>query len=105
MSEAPNRFPEASTELLLPGPAGDIEVAIDVPPPEDERLGTVVLCHPLPVQGGSMHNKVVTMLARSLRELGLRVVRFNFRGVGKSAGEFDEGRGETLDLLAVAEWV
>ena len=105
MSEATPRFPEASTELLLPGPAGDIEIAVDVPAPEHERLGTAVICHPLPVQGGSMHNKVVVMLERSLRELGLRTVRFNFRGVGKSAGEFDEGRGETLDLLAVAEWV
>lgn len=52
-----------------------------------------------------MHNKVVTMAERSLRELGLHTVRFNFRGVGGSAGSHDEGRGETLDLLAIAEWV
>ena len=105
MPEAPTRFPEASTELLLPGPAGTIEIAVDLPQPQDERAGTAVICHPLPVQGGSMHNKVVVMVERSLRELGLRTVRFNFRGTGQSTGEFDEGRGETLDLLAVAEWV
>lgn len=52
-----------------------------------------------------MHNKVVTMVARSLRELGLTTVRFNFRGVGESTGEYDDARGETLDLLTVAEWV
>jgi alpha/beta superfamily hydrolase len=105
MSESPNRFPDTAAELRLAGPAGEIEAAVDLPAPQDERAGTAVICHPLPVQGGTMHNKVVVMLERSLRELGLRTVRFNFRGVGNSAGEFDEGRGETLDLLAVAEWV
>ena len=105
MSESPNRFPDAAAELRLAGPAGDLEAAVEVPAPQDERAGTAVICHPLPVQGGTMHNKVVVMIERSLRELGLRTVRFNFRGVGNSAGEFDEGRGETLDLLAVAEWV
>ncbi len=105
MSESEIRFPEASTELILRGPAGDIEVAVDLPQPQDERAGTAVICHPHPMQGGTMHNKVVVMVERSLRELGLRTVRFNFRGVGASAGEYDEGRGETLDLLAVAEWV
>lgn len=105
MSETADRFPDAAGELLIAGPAGAIEAAVDVPAPQDERAATAVICHPLPVQGGTMHNKVVVMLERSLRELGLRTVRFNFRGVGQSAGEFDEGRGETLDLLAVAEWV
>ena len=105
MSESPNRFPDEAAELRLAGPAGDIEAAVEAPAPQDERAGTAVICHPLPVQGGTMHNKVVVMIERSLRELGLRTVRFNFRGVGNSAGEFDEGRGETLDLLAVAEWV
>jgi uncharacterized protein len=105
MSESEIRFPEASTELILRGPAGDIEAAVDLPQPQDERAGTAVICHPHPMQGGTMHNKVVVMVERSLRELGLRTVRFNFRGVGASAGEYDEGRGETLDLLAVAEWV
>ena len=52
-----------------------------------------------------MHNKVVTMTARALRELGIDTVRFNFRGAGGSAGDFDEGVGETADLETVAAWV
>ncbi|NLB56920.1 MAG: alpha/beta fold hydrolase, partial [Gammaproteobacteria bacterium] len=56
-------------------------------------------------EGGTMHNKVVTMAGRSLRELGATTVRFNFRGTGASDGEFDEGRGEVEDLRAVAAWV
>jgi alpha/beta superfamily hydrolase len=64
----------------------------------------VVVCHPHPLHGGTMHNKVVTMTERSLRELGLRTVRFNFRGVGASEGTHDDGNGELADLLAVAEW-
>ena len=52
-----------------------------------------------------MHNKVVTMIARTLRELGLATVVFNFRGVGASAGQYDDGRGEAEDLLGVAAWV
>jgi len=105
MAATPPSFPDVATELLLEGPAGPLEVMIDVPAAGVAVPATAVICHPHPVHGGSMHNKVVTMIERSLRELGLRTVRFNFRGVGKSAGAYDEGRGETLDLLAVAEWV
>ncbi|MFC4728979.1 alpha/beta hydrolase [Coralloluteibacterium thermophilus] len=100
----PETFPTESTSFLLPGPAGALEVAVDLPE-EDPRPAVAVLCHPLPTEGGTMHNKVVTMTARALRELGVATVRFNFRGVGQSEGEFDNGRGETLDLIAVAEWV
>ncbi len=98
-------FPDTQAELLLPGPAGQLELAIDHPKPGEERAGVAIICHPHPVHGGSMHNKVVTMVERALNELGLATVRFNFRGTGQSEGEYDEGRGETLDLLAVAEWV
>jgi uncharacterized protein len=98
-------FPDRSGEVLLHGAAGTIEVAVDLPEPEQARAGVVVICHPHPLHGGTMHNKVVTMVERSLRESGLTTVRFNFRGVGKSEGEHDNGRGETIDLLAVAEWV
>lgn len=105
MNELPSSFPDASSELRLRGPAGAIEALVEVPEPEAARAGTAIICHPHPLHGGSMHNKVVVMLERSLRELGLRTLRFNFRGVGASEGEYDEGRGETLDLLAVAEWV
>lgn len=97
-------FPETSSTLLLPGPAGALEVAVDLPDPSVARAGIAVFCHPLPIQGGTMHNKVVTMASRSLVELGIPTVRFNFRGVGASEGEFDDGRGETLDLLAVVNW-
>lgn len=99
-------FPSTSSPLTLPGPAGALELAVDVPDADVTALPlTVVLCHPLSTEGGSMHNKVVTMAARSLRELGATTVRFNFRGVGESAGQFDNGRGERDDLLAVVAWV
>jgi len=97
-------FPNESTTLLLDGPAGALEVAVDRS--EATPLPAVaIICHPLPIEGGTMHNKVVTMLARSLRELGLDTVRFNFRGTGNSEGSFDEGVGETDDLRTVADWV
>ena len=102
---APDRFPATATTLLLPGPVGAIEVATDVPTPEVARTGTAIICHPHPLQGGTMHNKVVTTLERALRELGLATVRFNFRGVGASQGSFDGGHGETDDALALAAWV
>lgn len=98
-------FPSNDASLLLPGPAGVLETIVELPEPQCARRGVAVICHPHPLHEGTMHNKVVTMTGRSLRELGLATVRFNFRGVGESQGEYDEGRGETLDLLAVAEWV
>ena len=98
-------FPASDASLLLPGPAGVLETVVEHPEPEGARRGVAVICHPHPLHEGTMHNKVVTMVGRSLRELGLSTVRFTFRGVGESTGEYDDGRGETLDLLAVAEWV
>ena len=99
-------FPNESTTLTLPGPAGGLEVAVDLPDDDVAALPLVaIICHPLPTEGGTMHNKVVTMAGRSLRELGATTVRFNFRGTGASDGEFDEGRGEVEDLRAVAAWV
>jgi len=98
-------FPSESGSLLIPGPAGPLELMVDLPDPGQERAGVAVVCHPNPPDGGTLHNKVVTMVARALSELGLAAVRFNFRGVGQSEGSFDQGRGETLDLLAVTDWV
>lgn len=99
-------FPTASATLALAGPAGVLETAVDPPDGDAAPLPlTVVVCHPLSTEGGSLNNKVVTMAARSLRELGAHTVRFNFRGVGKSAGNFDHGNGELEDLLAVVAWV
>lgn len=81
------------------GPAGDIECALDLP--AGESRGLAVICHPHPLHGGTMDNKVVITLARALLELGYRSLRFNFRGIGASAGAWDEGRGEIDDALAV----
>jgi uncharacterized protein len=100
----PPDFPSQSATVLLDGPAGVLELAVDrteCPP----RPAIAVVCHPLPTEGGTMHNKVVTMTVRALRELGLDTVRFNFRGVGASEGTFDEGHGEADDLRTVANWV
>ncbi|MBX3712307.1 MAG: alpha/beta hydrolase [Lysobacter sp.] len=99
-------FPDTTATLSLSGPVGLLEVAVD--PPEAEvapRPLVAVICHPLPTEGGTMHNKVVTMAARALRELGATTVRFNFRGTGGSEGAFDHGEGELDDLRTVVAWV
>lgn len=98
-------FPAESGGVTLPGPAGPLELACSQPEPDTARRGVAVLSHPHPLHGGTMHNKVVTILERSMLELGLATVRFNFRGVGHSAGEYDDGIGETDDLAAVCDWV
>lgn len=90
----------AQTEFLLQaGPAGQIEVAIDQP--EGTPRGVAVIAHPHPLHGGTLTNKVVQTLARAFVLAGWTAVRFNFRGVGRSEGTYDEGRGELDDLLAV----
>ncbi|MES2186244.1 MAG: alpha/beta family hydrolase [Pseudomonadota bacterium] len=92
----------AQTEALrLDGAAGVIEAARDQPPPEVPHRGTAILAHPHPLFGGTMDNKVVQTLARAFVQCGWTTVRFNFRGVGASAGAHDEGRGETEDMRAV----
>ena len=99
-------FPPASGPVTLAGPAGALELAVDLSDADaTPRPLVAIVCHPLPTEGGTMHNKVVTMVARGLRELGATTVRFNFRGTGKSEGAFDAGRGEVDDLRAVAAWV
>ena len=89
--------------LTLTGPAGAIEALLDVPAPDlfPTPLGTAVVAHPHPQFGGTMTNKVVQTMARAFVQCGWRAIRFNFRGVGSSAGAYDEGRGELDDLLAV----
>ncbi len=95
----------ADHALTIDGPAGRIEAALDCPDEDAGRQPVLaIVCHPLPTEGGSMHNKVVTMTARALRETGVTTLRFNFRGVGQSDGEFDDGDGELDDLRAVAAW-
>lgn len=92
--------------LMLDGPAGPLEAAVDAPEAGVAARDVVaIVCHPLSTEGGSLGNKVVTMAARALRELGATTVRFNFRCVGRSAGAFDNGVGESDDLRAVVDWV
>ncbi|MET0226354.1 MAG: alpha/beta hydrolase [Dokdonella sp.] len=97
-------FPSSAAGLLLPGPVGALELACALPEADGARAGIAIICHPHPLQGGTMTNKVVTTLERSLLDLGLATVRFNFRGVGQSEGVHDFGNGERDDLVAIAEW-
>lgn len=83
----------------LAGPVGRLELALDLP--AGEPLGTAVVAHPHPLFGGTLNNKVVQTLARAFVQSGWRTVRFNFRGVGGSEGQHDNGQGEVDDLLAV----
>jgi alpha/beta superfamily hydrolase len=90
--------------LTVAGPAGSLEARLEFPAPS-AGAGTPrafgVACHPHPLHGGAMNNKVTHVIARSMMECGVPAYRFNFRGVGASAGTFDEGRGETDDLAAI----
>ena len=91
----------ATQSLTLVGGAGPIEALLDLP--AGQPRGTAVIAHPHPLFGGTMHNKVVQTLARAFVQAGWRVLRFNFRGVGASAGVYDEGRGEAQDMLALVQ--
>jgi len=89
--------------LSFAGPAGQIEGMLHLP--AGKPRGIAVVAHPLPTMGGTMDNKVVTTLARTFAELGYAALRFNFRGVGASAGHFDHGTGETHDAIAAAQFM
>jgi alpha/beta superfamily hydrolase len=86
---------------VIQGAAGAIELALDKPVGDAASKGVVVIAHPHPLFGGTMDNKVVQTLARAFTQCGWTAVRFNFRGVGGTAGVHDEGRGELDDMLAV----
>ena len=90
----------ATQPIGLTGPAGALEGLCDVPEGTPIK-GTAVICHPHPLFGGTMQNKVVQTLAKAFVQNGWCAVRFNFRGVGGSAGVYDEGRGELDDLMHV----
>jgi hypothetical protein len=87
--------------VVIAGPAGALEAVVEDPSPGTAPRAFLVVCHPHPLHGGTMTNKVVTTLARTAHALGIPSLRFNFRGVGASEGAFDEGRGEIADALAV----
>jgi alpha/beta superfamily hydrolase len=95
----------ALAELVreIPGAVGPCEVLIDRP--AGDPRAAVVLAHPLPTEGGTMHTKVVFQSAKALARTGCIVLRFNFRGVGRSAGSWDEGRGEMDDFRAAVDWM
>lgn len=87
----------------IAGPAGPLEALIDAP--SGAPRAAVVFAHPLPTQGGTMHTKVVFQGAKALARIGCVVLRFNCRGVGRSAGQWDEGRGEKDDYRAALDFV
>lgn len=102
--------PVAGTQLI-DGEVGDIELFVDLPPDSStakpaamKPAAIAVCCHPHPLFGGALTNKVIHTVARNLAASGALTVRFNFRGVGASSGTHDQGQGELRDLLRVAEW-
>jgi uncharacterized protein len=99
-------FPQTlQANLSLDGPAGKLELLTSYPEVPCNPPIVAVICHPHPLFGGNLNNKVIYTLARSFHALGLSTVRFNFRGVGQSQGHYDHGIGETDDLLAVLQWL
>src|SRR5256714_5169136 len=102
--------PPHAERTSLEGHAGPLQALIETPVTEGEGPGPqpvsafAVVCHPHPLHGGTLDNKVVYTVARALEQLGAPAIRFNFRGVGASAGGYDAGRGETADALAVVAY-
>jgi alpha/beta superfamily hydrolase len=93
----------ADTVREIAGPLGPLEALLDEP--AGSPRAAVVFAHPLPIQGGTMHTKVVFQSAKALARIGCAVLRFNFRGVGRSAGAWDEGRGEKDDYRAALDFM
>lgn len=93
--------PRSAERATIAGPAGLLEVAFNLPAAAPR--GIALVTHPHPLQGGTLDNKVVQTLAKTFAALGYASVRFNFRGVGQSAGVFDEGIGETADAIAALD--
>lgn len=91
--------PPQSESLTLAGPAGDIEALLETPSDRGVQA-IVVVCHPHPLHGGTLQNKVTHTLSRAFLGQGFAALRFNFRGVAASAGSFDDGNGEVEDVLA-----
>lgn len=95
--------PGQSAARLIAGPVGALEAQLAMPAGAVRGVG--LICHPHPLFGGSMTNKVVSTLATAAVRCGLLSLRFNFRGVGRSEGRHDQGRGETEDVLALCTWL
>ncbi len=99
-----NKVERTVQSLFLPGPAGRLESLLERPQPARKKLVGLV-CHPHPLYGGTLHNKVVHHTALALQQLGLPVLRFNFRGAGLSQGNHDHGRGEADDVRAALAYL
>jgi uncharacterized protein len=99
-----HEFPQGELTFKLEGAVGALEV-MTVWEDHTPHLAVMLICHPHPLHQGTMHNKVVTTLAKAAKNVGISSVRFNFRGVGESQGEFAHAVGEQDDLLAVISWV
>jgi alpha/beta superfamily hydrolase len=97
-------MPRRIESHFIPGPAGRLEALLEEPHDQTPNVA-VVLCHPHPLYGGTMHNKVVYRMARGLRHAGAVVLRFNFRGVGRSEGRHGNLTGEIEDARAALEWL
>jgi uncharacterized protein len=93
-------MPRRIESLFVAGPAGRLEALLEEPE-ESVPVEAAVVCHPHPQHGGTMHNKVVYRIARGLRKAGCAVLRFNYRGVNLSEGEYAKGIGETEDARVV----
>ena len=92
-------MPRRIESLFIDGPTGKLEALLEEPEDQEPRHA-VLVCHPHPQHGGTMHNKVVYRIARGLRRAGAVVLRFNYRGVNLSEGKYDDGIGETEDARA-----
>ncbi len=96
--------PPVAQPVEFAGPAGLLEALVEDPTDGAAPAAVGVVCHPHPLYGGTMQNKVVHTLARAMQELGVPTLRFNFRGVGRSAGRYADGVGEAQDALAAIEF-
>ncbi len=96
-------MPNEIRSIFIPGPAGRLEALLNVGEPDANYAALV--CHPHPLHGGTMHNKVVYHTMKALSGFGFPVVRFNFRGTGLSEGTHDAGRGEREDIRAALDWI
>jgi len=95
-------MPRRIESLFIPGPAGNLEAVIEEPEDQAPRVA-VLICHPHPQFGGTMHNKVVYRIARAMRRAGAVALRFNYRGVNMSEGTYDNGIGELEDARVALE--
>jgi hypothetical protein len=93
----------AIRSFFIPGPAGRLEALLNAGAPDATHAA--LICHPHPLYGGTMHNKVVFHCMKALNGFGFPVLRFNFRGAGLSAGRHDQGRGEVDDVRAALQWL